>query len=99
MTTDIDNPTRRERQMPFVGRAPLSIAIAALNREEPPGKKKRPWGSAQPIEKSRFDEGNSMITFGCLWLGIAQSRRICENLASALKNQIRVGLGGLEERA
>ena len=34
-------------------------------------KKKRPWGSAQVLEKARSGQGNPSFSFGFLWPGFA----------------------------
>jgi hypothetical protein len=35
------------------------------------GEEKRPWGSAQALDKARFGEGNPRIFFALIWLGFA----------------------------
>ena len=34
-------------------------------------KEKRPWGSAQVLEKARSGQGNPSFSFSCLWPGFA----------------------------
>jgi hypothetical protein len=59
---DTETTTKRSDEQP--GRTGAACAATAPLRPEAAQKEKRPWGSAQVLDKARFGEGNPRILFG-----------------------------------
>jgi hypothetical protein len=83
----IPAPKQLDVRSAHEARAPAEAAMETAQSRDSGGlgsaKKKRPWGSAQVLEKARSGQGNPSFSFGCLWPGFAGFGRFWLNLVWA----------------